>query len=180
MPFNYFISVKFLKEETTLHENVDDKLVKIAIKEAQEITIRDVLGSSLYNLIQSQLPSSLTSANITLMDSYIIPCLKYYTLAEIITNLQYKLANSSIMTRDAQGGRTVGLSDIGILKGEYNAKGEYYKERLINYICLNIALYPTYNTGVQEINPKTKNFTGNIYFLNDYENTQFEKIRIIT
>ncbi len=44
----------YLKDNTPLNENVDDKLLKSAIKEAQEIYIRDVIGSGIYNELQVQ------------------------------------------------------------------------------------------------------------------------------
>jgi hypothetical protein len=43
-----------LKDNTPLNENVDDKLLKSAIKEAQEIYVRDVIGSGIYNELQVQ------------------------------------------------------------------------------------------------------------------------------
>ena len=45
--FVYFISTTYLKDNTPLNENVDDKLLKSAIKEAQEIYVRDVIGSGI-------------------------------------------------------------------------------------------------------------------------------------
>jgi len=42
--FVYFISTTYLKDNTPLNENVDDKLLKSAIKEAQEIYVRDVIS----------------------------------------------------------------------------------------------------------------------------------------
>ena len=47
--FVYFISVTYLKDNTPINENVDDKLLKSAIKEAQEIYVRDIIGSGVYN-----------------------------------------------------------------------------------------------------------------------------------
>jgi hypothetical protein len=79
--FVYFISTTYLKDNTPLNENVDDKLLKSAIKEAQEIYIRDVIGSGIYNELQTQAyANTLTALNVTLLDSYIAPCVKYYTL----------------------------------------------------------------------------------------------------
>ena len=42
--FVYFVSVTYLKDNTPINENLDDKLLKAVIKEAQEIYIRDVIG----------------------------------------------------------------------------------------------------------------------------------------
>jgi len=64
--FVYFISTTYLKDNTPLNENVDDKLLKSAIKEAQEIYIRDIIGSGIYNQLQTQaFAGTLTQLNTT-------------------------------------------------------------------------------------------------------------------
>jgi hypothetical protein len=81
--FVYFISTTYLKDNTPLNENVDDKLLKSAIKEAQESTFgtSSVQAFTMrFNL--NTLQTTLTALNTTLLDSYIAPCLKYYTLTE--------------------------------------------------------------------------------------------------
>ena len=88
--FVYFISTTYLKDNTPLNENVDDKLLKSAIKEAQEIYIRDVIGSGIYNQLQTQaFANTLSALNVTLLDSYIAPCLKYYTLTEAMLQMTF-------------------------------------------------------------------------------------------
>ena len=85
--FVYFISTSYLKDNTPLNENLDDKILKSSIKEAQEIYIRDIIGSGIYDELQTQAyAGTLTTDNTTLLDSYIAPCLKYYTLVESMTS----------------------------------------------------------------------------------------------
>jgi len=69
--FVYFISTSYLKDNSAINENVDDKLLKSAIKEAQEIYIRDI--SPLYYL-------SVCSVLI----------MRYFTLYETIIQAQRK------------------------------------------------------------------------------------------
>ncbi len=54
--FVYFISTTYLKDNTPLNENVDDKLLKSAIKEAQEIYVRDVIeaNKAIYNAVDEK------------------------------------------------------------------------------------------------------------------------------
>ena len=95
--FVYFISVSFLKDNTPINENLDDKLLKSAIKEAQEVYVRDVIGSGIYNELQDQaFNGTLTADNTTLLDSYIAPCLKYYTLVESMLPMTFKFLNKSV------------------------------------------------------------------------------------
>ena len=67
--FVYFISVTFLKDNTPINENLDDKLLKSAIKEAQEVYIRDIIGSGIYDELQLQtFNGNVTADNTTLLD----------------------------------------------------------------------------------------------------------------
>jgi hypothetical protein len=98
--FVYLISTTYLKNESPINENVDDKLLKNAIKESQEIYIRDIIGSGLYNELQTQAFAGTLSANNTnLLDTYIAPCLKYYTLTESMLPMTFigiKLSTTQI------------------------------------------------------------------------------------
>ena len=63
--FVYFISTQYLRDNSPINENVDPKLLKSAIKEAQEIYIRDVIGSGIYDELQDQAYNdTLTTDNI--------------------------------------------------------------------------------------------------------------------
>ncbi len=167
MAYTYIISEKYLKEETILHDNVDSKLVKVAIREAQDIYTRDVLGSALYDLIISELPSSLSTANATLVNTYVAPMQKYWSLKEIVINLQFKLANSAVLIREGENMRPVNADDLELLEKKYSDKAQYYQQRLIDFMCDNIADYPTYNSGNQLINPSKDNYSEGTIFLND-------------
>lgn len=167
MAFTYIITEKYLKEETILHDNVDSKLVKVAIREAQTINTRDVLGSALYDLIISELPSSLSAVNTTLVNDYVAPMQKYFALKEIIINLQFKLANSAVLIREGENMRPISGSDLERLEAAYGKKAEYYQQRTEDFICENITDYPTYNSGNQLINPSKDTGNMGIVFLND-------------
>ena len=67
-----FISEETLKQETIISENVDPKLLVPTIKEAQNIYLLPILGTSLYNQLVTQVSSNTVSAaNVTLLDTYI-------------------------------------------------------------------------------------------------------------
>ena len=98
--FVYLISTTYLKDNSPINENVDDKLLKSAIKESQEIYIRDIIGSGLYNELQTQAFAGTLSANNTnLLDTYIAPCLKYYTLTESMLPMTFKMLNKSVASQ---------------------------------------------------------------------------------
>lgn len=165
--FVYFISVSFLKDNTPINENLDDKLLKSAIKEAQEVYVRDVIGSGIYNELQDQaFNGTLTADNTTLLDSYIAPCLKYYTLVESMLPMTFKFLNKSVSSRTADNANPITPSELTLIEQRYRDKAEYYAERLRDYLKENTTLYPLYlnpGSGFDVIHPSNTAFFGGMY-----------------
>jgi hypothetical protein len=165
--FVYFISVTFLKDNTPINENLDDKLLKSAIKESQEIYIRDVIGSGIYDELQDQAYNgTLTTPNTTLLDSYIAPCLKYYTLTEAMLPMTFKFMNKSVASRNSENATPVSTQELTLIEQRYRDKAEYYAERLRDYLKENPTIYPKFlnpGTGFDVIRPKNTAVLGGFY-----------------
>jgi hypothetical protein len=165
--FVYFVSVTYLKDNTPLNENLDDKLLKSSIKEAQEIYIRDVIGSGIYDELQDQAYNgTLTSDNTTLLDSYIAPCLKYYTLTESMLPMTFKFMNKSVASRNSENATAITPQELSLIEQRYRDKAEYYAERLRDFLKENTTIYPKYlnpGTGFDVIRPKNTAFFGGMY-----------------
>jgi hypothetical protein len=165
--FVYFVSVTYLKDNTPLNENLDDKLLKSSIKEAQEIYIRDVIGSGIYDELQDQAYNgTLTGDNTTLLDSYIAPCLKYYTLTESMLPMTFKFMNKSVATRNSENATAITPQELSLIEQRYRDKAEYYAERLRDFLKENPTIYPKYlnpGTGFDVIRPKNTAFFGGMY-----------------
>jgi hypothetical protein len=165
--FVYFVSVTYLKDNTPLNENLDDKLLKSSIKEAQEIYIRDVIGSGIYDELQDQAYNgTLTADNTTLLDSYIAPCLKYYTLTESMLPMTFKFMNKSVASRNSENATAITPQELSLIEQRYRDKAEYYAERLRDFLKENPTLYPKYlnpGSGFDVIRPKNTAFFGGMY-----------------
>jgi hypothetical protein len=165
--FVYFVSVTYLKDNTPLNENLDDKLLKSSIKEAQEIYIRDVIGSGIYDELQDQAYNgTLTGDNTTLLDSYIAPCLKYYTLTESMLPMTFKFMNKSVASRNSENATAITPQELSLIEQRYRDKAEYYAERLRDFLKENPTIYPNYlnpGTGFDVIRPKNTAFFGGMY-----------------
>ena len=96
------LTATYIKDYTFVDPNVDEKYIRISIEEAQKIHIRNYIGSGLYNEIISQVQSgSLTALNTTLLDDYIIPALKWWTMVEAAPFLTYKVTNKNIVRKNS-------------------------------------------------------------------------------
>ena len=171
--FVYFISTSYLKDNSAINENVDDKLLKSAIKEAQEIYMRDIIGSGLYDELQTQaFAGTLTANNTTLLDSYIAPCLKYYTITESMLPMTFKMMNKSVAAREAENARAVSIDELTMIEKRFRDKAEYYANRLRDYLRENTNTYPLFlnpGSGFDTIRPKNTAFYGGFYLGNDMD-----------
>ncbi len=99
----FFISSQYVKENSIVDENVDEKYIRVAIQNAQKNQLIYIIGSGLYNEIAGQIQNNtLTALNLTLLNDYIVPCLTNYTLVELSPYMLYKLSNRNVGVKDAE------------------------------------------------------------------------------
>ena len=159
-----FISVTDLKESGWIDENLDDRMIRACILDAQKIHTRDMIGSGIYDEINSQkIAGSLTALNTTLL-GYIKDALIQWTLYEGIDVWNYKIRNKAVMTSTSDNSNPVDADVIRKLGERFQNKAEYYDERLRRYLIQNQSSYPLYfNPGsqVDTIYPKNESYSVN-------------------
>lgn len=169
--FAFFITEKYLKENTPIDDNTDSKLLKMAMREAQDIYIRDLIGSGIYDELCDQINAdTVTADNETLLKHYIQPALKYYVLYNSAQSMSFQLVNKGIVTRNSEFQSPADINAITSLMNAWKDRGEYYSERLTNYLIQNSSLYPLYlNPGSQTdtIHPKQSRLFGGMYLGED-------------
>ena len=162
-----FISEDTIKKSTTINGNVDVELLLPYIKVAQDIHVHQLLGTKLYDKIQTLI----TAATIddggnedyeTLVDQYIQPVLIHYSLYECVPFLSYKIMNKDIVRKISETSTPASLEDIKYMRNIIQNTAEYYATRLVDYIRHNTDKYPEYSTNTNEdLNPtKDTYFSG--------------------
>lgn len=163
----YFMSADWLKENSPIDLNVDDKTLSGAIKEAQEIHIRDIIGSGLYDdLITEVSGGSVSADNQTLLNNYIRPCLKYYAIVEAIMPMTFKLMNKAVGKRSADNFEPVAQGDMTLIEQRFRDKAEYYSNRLTDFLHENQQTYPLFlnpGSGIDVIRPGGVQLFGGFY-----------------
>jgi hypothetical protein len=162
-----FISETFLKQNTQVSDNVDVKYIREAILWTQDSEIQTVLGSTLYNKIKDDIEASnLAGVYETLVQDYIQVCLKHYVTAECLPMAHYKITNKGLQIQDSEQSSPASTSSVNFLVEKEKNKAEWYKQRLINYLCENSSSYPEYENpddGVDVIHPSRNNFSTTIF-----------------
>ena len=142
-----FISEETIKKSTTINGNVDVELLLPYIKVAQDIHIHQLLGTDLYEKLQTDITAaSVAGAYATLLDEYIQPTLIHYSLYECLPFLSYKIMNKDIVRKISETSSAASLDDIVYMREITKNIAEYYAKRLVDYITNNTASFPEYSS----------------------------------
>jgi len=146
-----FISRTDLVKNTILDGNVDtDKFIQF-IKIAQDIHIRNYLGSKLYNKIGADiLAGSLSGAYLTLVNTYVQPMLIHYAMVDYLPFAAYQVKNAGVFKHISENAESVSKSEVDYLVNKEREFSEYYTRRMIDYVTYNISSFPEYSTNNNE------------------------------
>lgn len=168
-----FISVDTIKERTGLHFNVDPKLVYPDILFAQDAYILPVLGTALYDKLQTDIENKqLACPYETLLNDYITPCLVYQVMAELPMALSYQFYNKGVVKKTGEGQTEPSASELTEVAQRYNSRAEYYRQRLVKYLKQQSSqnVFPEYlnpGSGVDTVVPDNQAYTISVWLGDD-------------
>jgi len=142
-----FITRTDLVRNTIIDANVDtDKFIQF-IKIAQEIHVRNYLGSNLYNKISNDIESdSLSGDYLTLKNEYIVPMLIHYAMVDYLPFAAYQVKNGGVFKHTSENSTSVEKAEVDYLVNKERDFAEYYTRRFIDYMSFNNSKYPEYNS----------------------------------
>lgn len=140
-----FITAEYVKARTNVDPNVDDKYIGNAIWEAQRFHLMQTLGSGLYDELETQFDAgTLTALNQTLMHKYIAPCLKYWSLVNLIPYMIVKMTNKGAVTKNSDNSNPSDSKAVDIFIEDLTNKAQYMAKELKDYLIENSNSYPLY------------------------------------
>jgi hypothetical protein len=158
-----FIKPIDIKRNTIIDGNVDvDKFIQF-IKIAQQIHVRNYLGSDLYNKISSDIIADSLSGNyLSLVNTYIQPMLIHFAMVDYLPFAAYQVKNGGVFKHSSENSETVSKNEVDYLVNKEREFAEYYTRRFIDYMANNQNLFPEYTSNSNEdINPdKDATFNG--------------------
>ena len=147
-----FIKRDDLVKNTALSGNVDtDKFIHF-IKLAQEIHVRNYLGSDLYDKISNDIiANSLTGDYLSLVNDYIQDMLIHYAMAEYLPFAAYTVSNGGVHKHNSENSQTASKSEIDQLIAKERDYADYYTNRFLEYMSYNAASkFPEYYSNTNE------------------------------
>jgi hypothetical protein len=161
-----FISRTDLVRNSIIDGNVDtDKFIQF-IKIAQEIHVRNYLGSDLYNRISTDIINdTLTGDYLTLVNTYVQPMLIHFAMVDYLPFAAYQLKNGGVLKHNSENSETVSKNEIDYLVNKEREFADYYTRRFIDFMCFNQEKYPEYNSNSNEDIDPSKDATFNGWVL---------------
>ena len=160
-----YISATRIKKDTALGGSVDDNIIMPYILLAQDMFILPVLGTDLDDKLKSDIQGgSLTGAYQTLVETYIQPALVQFAFAELAPFLRLRFVNNAVVIMGATDqSDSASYEDIKPLIDRSKDAGEFYRQRLIDYIRNNTSSFPEYSTNTgADLDPTTRNYYAGI------------------
>jgi hypothetical protein len=161
--------------------NVDEKYIRVAILEAQQSELIYAIGSGLYNELDTQITTqSLTPLNTTLLNSYIIPALRYWTVKELIPYTNVKLTNKGAISKNSDNSTGVSTNELNVLLQKTEKKATHYAMQLRKYLLQNNTSYPLFlNPGndITTIYPRDISFESGIWLGGGKKVPRIEKLK---
>ena len=125
-----FIKPVTLKRNSIIDGSVDvDKFIQF-LKIAQQIHIRNYLGTDLYNKISSDIIADSLSGNyLTLVNDYIQPMLIHFAMVDYLPFAAYQIKQGGIFKHTSETAETVSKSEVDYLVQKEREFAEYYTRR---------------------------------------------------
>jgi len=151
MSYVLFISEAKLKDSTAINLNVDVDLLLPYVRQAQKLWCETRLGTDLNQKLKDLIVAGTVGAvgneaYKTLLDDYIGDFLPIMAMYHAIPFLRFKVENGNIYSKTSETGTALSTEEAQHLREECKNTGEYYLERMIDYICNNNSLFPEYST----------------------------------
>jgi hypothetical protein len=156
-----FIKRSDIVKNTALSGSVDpDKFLQF-VKLAQEIHIRNFLGTDLYDKVSNDIiGSSLAGDYLALVNDYIQPMLIHYAMAEYLPFASYTISNGGVFKHNSENATQPSKEEIDILITKERDYAEYYTNRFIDYMSFNASSkFPEYySNNNEDIHPDKENY----------------------
>lgn len=151
MAIALFITRTDLVRNSILDGNVDtDKFIQF-IKIAQEIHVKNYLGSKLYDKISADIVAGTLSGDyLDLVNTYVQPMLIHFAMVDYLPFAAYSIKNGGIYKHTSENSQVVSKDEVDYLVSKERDIAEYYTRRFIDYMAFNQSKFPEYTSNIND------------------------------
>lgn len=138
------ISAATIRATTNISDNVSDKYLLPAIREAQEMGLCRIIGFALLEKLKALVATESLDdkADYAELMPYIRYYLTYASIAKLSMKVGYKIANMGIVRTSDDNVESAGFSEIIKVRDYYQAQADGYATKLQGYLIDQYSRYP--------------------------------------
>jgi hypothetical protein len=139
----FFISNDYIKSNSLLDTNIDDKILKVAIIDTQEQVLMPAIGSSMYYyLVAAVMNKTLDELHQWLMINKIWPVLLHGVQARILKYLAIRYTNAGIEKMDKNNATAITAAEMNALAKDRDSAATFHLDLLIRYLTTHSSQFP--------------------------------------
>lgn len=142
-----FLAPQNIKATTIIGEEVNEDVIRTAVRKVQDVDLQRTIGSNLLRRLQELIGTGhIGDAEYEpykiVLDEYIQPYMQAAVVAEIAYSLAYKFRNKGIIETSDTNVINAAYGDIAKLIQKYKVDADAYRDFLCKYLKANSTLYP--------------------------------------
>lgn len=139
-------SESFVKEVSSISDNLANKYIKPSIRESQDVKLKGILGDALLAKLKSLVGSgSINQENMGKYKLLLDRCqyfLAYSTIVEVTYKVSYKIGNFGVAKSNDENLQVASLDEITKMQYYYESKADSCAIDLQNFLLDNKTDYP--------------------------------------
>lgn len=139
------VSETFVKEVSNISDNVSGKYILPSIREAQEIKLRSIVGTCLYDRLMNLGKDGIKLPGNEQYKALVDECqyfLAYTAIVEILPKVSYKVGNFGVAKSNDENLAVVTQAEVAQQQEYYQAKADYYCLALQQWLLDNKSSFP--------------------------------------
>lgn len=139
-------SEDFVKSISPISDNLSGKYLLSAIREAQEIHLKCVIGSALLERCKELVRSGeIDNAKYGDYAELVERCryyLAYMAIAECVPKVSFKVANAGVVRTTDEHLQAPSYAEVALVEKQYRNKADFYCYELQKWLCANRSQFP--------------------------------------
>lgn len=139
-------SEKFIKEVTSVSDNLSGKYLLPSLREAQEIGLKGILGDDLLSKLKTLIKNNTLETESNVVYKTLVDHCQYYlaykTLVEVTNKVSYKIGNFGVTKTQDENLQVATQDEIAKMQYYYQSKADACCLDLQNFLLEHRADYP--------------------------------------
>lgn len=142
----FLTNENYVRNLTNIDNNTQSKFLLSAIREAQEMGLQSIIGTTMLNQLKSLIGSGLISLEENKKYKDLVDECQLYLAYQSIVNLclitNVKISNGGLQQTSDENLTVLDINDGFTVEGHYQSKADFFSRRLQRYILDRIKDYP--------------------------------------